>query len=297
MNKGLGRGLSSLIPPKKSVLNTQAEAQASAPELQQLATIRIVELPLASIDANPSQPRKHFDPKTLDELAESIREYGLLEPIIVTPDGNDRWQIVAGERRFRAFTKLGKKTISAIVRSTSELERLELALIENIQRQDLNPIEKAQSFATLMDEFGLTQVEAAKKMGIARSSIANSIRLLELPSEVQVALAENQISEGHAKVLLSMEHSGERVRLFRQMMQSAGPVSVRELESMVKSGSGGLDAKPQIVDHELRSIEDQLQAALGTRVHIKKSAKGKANIVIETYSPEEFKSVIRKLQQ
>lgn len=289
--KGLGRGLSSLIPPKKNSFNTEAQIQASDPALQASSDTQIVSLPMSSIKVNPLQPRKDFDQKTLEELAASIQEYGLLEPILVTPHGAGQWQIIAGERRLRAFQLLQKETIPAIVRSASELERLELALIENIQREDLNPIEKAQSFSALINQFGLTHWQAAEKLGIGRPTLTNTMRLLELPTEIQVAIAEGKLSEGHAKALVGLRSEEKQLQTFHQAMETPTGVTVREMEEMVRSGKPPKRHPEHVVDTELRSSEDEMQKALGTKVHVKKSVKGKTQIIVETYSPEEFRRV------
>ncbi len=255
------------------------------------------DLSIDQIDPNPLQPRQQFDEKTLDELAASIETYGLLEPIVVTPVGS-RWQLVAGERRLRAHKKIGRTIIPAIVRSTSELKRLELARIENIQREDLNPIERAEGLAKLVNDFGLTQDEAAKKMGMARSSLANTLRLLDLPTEIQLGLANRTISEGHAKVLLGLETPSEQMRLYQQMTRG-NAMSVRDLAEEVHEKQRGKKSIPQhtLDDRELRGIEDRLQNALGTKVKIQRRSRGAKTIAIETYSDEEFRHVIKRLSR
>lgn len=292
--RGLGRGLSSLIPPKQNRFAVQEQIAASDPALREATTASIIDIPLSQIDSNPMQPRQQFDPRTLNELADSIRTYGLLEPIVVTRVG-DRYHIVAGERRFRAHKQLGKQAIQAIIRSTSELERLELALIENIQREDLNPMEKAQGYAKLVNDFGITQTEAAKKLGIARPTLANTLRLLDLPTEVQVGLAEGRITEGHAKVLLGLRTPQEQLRLYEQMTKGSA-MTVRDLnEAAQRTGS---TKKPRsMVDVELISLADRLQHTLGTKVSIQRAKGEKKRIVIETYSNEEFKQVLKKISR
>lgn len=293
MSSGLGRGLSSLIPPKENQFSVREQVAASAPELQQASTTVIVEIPIDRIVANSHQPRQHFDPQRIDELAQSIETHGLLEPVVVTTvEGQESYQLVAGERRFRAFKQLHKKSIPAIVRDTSELERLELALIENIQREDLNPIEKANSMAKLVNDFGLTQVEAAKKLGVARSSLANTIRLLDLPGEIQHGLSEGKISEGHAKILLGLASDRERMQVYTQLASGAKGMSVRELSDSVKQKKPGGTKKRSIADYELQAMEDRLQGRLGTKVTIKPKVGGGTQIIIETYSGEDFKRVV-----
>lgn len=291
---GLGRGLSSLIPPKHNNFETQAEQAASRPELRQAQGTQIVEIPVEKIEPNPLQPRQHFDEKSLEELMQSIETYGLLEPVVVTPEEDGRYQLVAGERRFRSHQKLGKATIQAIIREASDLERLELALIENIQREDLNPIEKAHSMAKLVNEFGLTQAVAAKKLGVARSTLANSIRLLDLPTEMQHALAQRRITEGHAKILLGLESDTERQHLFERLTSGKG-MSVHEL-SDVAGKQSKKKKKRSIRDHQIQALEDSLQDALGTKVTLKTKSSGGRQIIIDTYSDEEFKRVVKKLK-
>lgn len=334
-NKGLGRGLSSLIPQKEvessntekvsvndATASTTSQSQKkhsqTISKTKQQVPVRIEkkttpsvtnrkqttpvvneeniihELPIAEITPNPMQPRQHFDNRALDELAQSILQYGLLEPIVVTKVDSG-WQIVAGERRFRAHQLLGKETIRATLRTASELERLELALIENIQRQDLHPIEKAQSYAKLIDDFGLTQSEAAKKLGIARSSLANTIRLLDLPLPIQDALAGGLITEGHAKVLLGVESEADQLALFEQMTV-AGKMSVKELTDEANIRSGKKSKRVSIVDHELQQVADELQLLMGTKVGIKRKGKAGYQIGIDVYSSEELQSVLRYLR-
>jgi ParB family chromosome partitioning protein len=296
MANGLGRGLSSLIPPKQNTFSASARVAASDPDLQGATTQEIIEIPLDSIVPNPMQPRMHFDEKALEELAKSIESHGLLEPVIVTPgDDESGYQLVAGERRFRAHQLLGKAAIPSIIRTSSDLERLELALIENIQREDLNPIEKASSYAKLLDEFGLTQAQASIKLGIARSSLANALRLLDLPSVIQIGLAKQKITEGQAKVLLGLDSEKAQLELYQQILKKP-QMTVREVTSQArrKSKSGGGSAVA--LNHELKSVESQLQEQFGTKVNIQPARSGGAKIVIEAYSQEELKALIKKLR-
>ncbi len=293
MANGLGRGLSSLIPPKANKFNAASQQQASAPELRESASIEIRDLPVKEIAPNPLQPRQHFDDRTVDELAGSIRTYGLLEPVVVVQEG-ESWQLVAGERRLRAFKKLGRQTIPAIVRTASELERLELAIIENVQREDLNPVEKANSYAKLVNEFGLTQEQAAKKIGIARSSLANAIRILDLPTEIQIALSKGRITEGHAKVLLGLASTKEQLAFFKQIT-SGQTSSVRELTDAVQAKGKSKSKKRSVLDQELAELANKMQEKLGTKVTISKKSGGRFHIAIDAYSAEEFKAVIKKI--
>ncbi len=289
---GLGRGLSSLIPPKQSPQNLDAVRRASNPDLERVANSSILEVPVALLDTNEYQPRTHFDEGALRELADSIEQHGLLEPVVVTREG-DRYSLIAGERRLRAHKLLNKKTIPAIIRTASELERLQLALIENIQREDLNPIECAMSYKQLMDEFSITQQEAARRLGVARSTVANVVRYLELPTEVQRALAEKRISEGHAKLLLGLSSAEEQMQLFKQLT-SGQAMSVRELEEVVGIKKGVKKGKA-VKNHELVELENELQHALGTKVLVTSRSKGRFQITVDVYSAEDLKRLRKQL--
>ncbi len=292
---GLGRGLSSLIPPKQSDMSRESERRASDPDLELVANSSILQVPIELIDTNTYQPRTHFDERALHELADSIEQHGLLEPVIVTKKG-DRYELIAGERRFRAHGLLKKKTVPAILRTASELERLQLALIENIQREDLHPIERAMSYAQLTDEFGLTQEEAARRLGIARSTFANAVRYLELPAEIQQALGERRITEGHAKILLGVPSATEQLQLFKQMTSGAA-MSVRELEEIVaiQKGQGPKQKAANAKSRELVEVEELLQKKLGTKVGIRTRGKGRYQIVIDAYASDDLKRIVKQL--
>lgn len=285
MSQTLGRGLSSLIQP--------SQAKASIPSLQP-ATHTVQEISLSKITPNPQQPRTVFDEEHIASLADSIEQYGLLEPVVVTPAEMGGWHLIAGERRFRAFQKLGRETIPAIARSASELERLELALIENIQRQDLNPVEKAHSLKKLVDDFGLTQAEAAKRMSMARSTLANLLRFLELSTDMQMALADGRISEGHAKLLLSVASEAEREKLFRQLLNDPN-MTVRDLGKVVKKATP--KKRRSIEDVELAALEDQLEEHLSTKVSVQKKSGGRTSITLEAYSKEELQRLLKLLMK
>lgn len=304
-NKGLGRGLSSLIPAASQKMHSGNPAAVQplvshvtkpSPAPQKQPENGLKELLLVDIIPNTLQPRLQFDERTLQELADSIAQYGVLEPVVVTPLSDGRWHLIAGERRFRASKLAGKTSIPAIVRTSTDLERLELALIENIQRQDLNPLEKAQSLAKLVNDFGLTQEQAAKKMGIARSSLANSIRLLDLPEDIQTGLMQGKISEGHAKILLGIENPEAQLELYRQMT-SGRAMSVKELSEMAtqKGVAKVKKVKTGTQDFEIRMLEEQLQSALGTKVHVEIGKGEHRKIVIDAFSIEEFQRLIKNL--
>lgn len=276
--QGLGRGLAALIPQRPS-------GQGGA-----------VEIPLASIRPNPSQPRRHFDPAELATLSASIREHGVLQPVLVT-ETLDGYQLVAGERRVRAALEAGLERIPALVRQLDARSQLEFALVENLQREDLDPIEAAQGFRRLIDEFGLTHEQIASRVGRARSTVANTLRLLDLAPVVQVAIAERRVSEGHGRALggLSVEHQ-EHV-LGAVVDQE---LSVRQTEELVRRLREPKAPHPNRVeptrtsDPDLDRVEEDLRRALGTKVSLARSRRG-GRIVIEFYSDEELGRLYERL--
>jgi len=264
----LGRGLSSLIPSKHQTVGMPGE--------------QVVELPVADITPNPHQPRTDFIASAIDNLVESIREHGIVQPLIVT-QSKTGYQLIAGERRLRAAKKLGLTKVPAIIRRASEQQKLELAIVENVQRSDLNPIERALSYKKLIDEFQLRQEDIAKKVGQKRSTISNALRLLNLPDDIITYIREGRISEGHAKVLLSLDSED----LQRQMLEKIllHKLSVRETEAAVK-GKTKKQGNHVQKDPHLFEIEQRLQSILNTKVSIQGKKAGK--IMIDFYSPEEL---------
>jgi ParB family chromosome partitioning protein len=293
---GLGKGLSSLIPAgspaqKKVAVADSAEAIIKNLAVDTAGQVVVQELPAEAIVPNPMQPRKVFAPQELEELVASIKEHGVLQPITVTQVAPGKYELIAGERRLRSSKIAGKKTIPAIVREAGELEKLELALIENIQRQDLNPIEKAHSYQQLLHEFGLTQEQGAKRLGIRRSTLANTLRLLSLPAEIQKALSDNKLTAGHARALLALENPKQQLQLFHKIINLG--MNVREAEAHAKQARH----KPvRAADPNIEDKKRRLQSALGTKVDIKKSPKnGGGQIMINYYSAEELQDLIERL--
>lgn len=331
---GLGRGLSSLIPPKKGV-DTGAEnpfkdqamramkAQGvdfSANPAPSAAVVRTVPpvsdsagttdtsarnatktvgegvatVPIGDIVPNPHQPRVHFDKEKLRELADSIREHGVLQPLTVSPLPDGKYELIAGERRLQASGLAGLSHVPVIVREAEERQKLELAIIENVQRHDLNPIEEAKAYARLTDEFGLTQEEAAKKMGKSRSAVGNAVRLLTLPVEIRRALAEGGITEGHAKALLSVENPERQRALFERIVKSG--MTVRETEAKARETSVRTHTRRVAsLPPALAEKADRLSSVLGTKVAVKPSGKG-GRIVVEYYSDEELDQIVSRFQ-
>lgn len=297
------KGISALIPQHRAsnhaspstgsgdigrVQSTPAAIDPSSPESRD----KIWQIPLAKLVSNTQQPRTFFDPKKIEELVASIRNYGIVQPLVVTPKEDGRYEIVAGERRFRAAQSLGLKTIPAILREAKELEKLELALIENLQREDLDPIERASAYRKLMDEFGLTQEEAARRLGKPRSVIANAVRILDLPSEIQRAAARGEISEGHAKVLAGIEEQGAQLALYRRVI--AHDLSVRETEVILQHTPSSRAKRGRAGSAHSAEEVTLLQEALATRVEVHRRGKG-GKIVVHFSNAEELRRIVRRI--
>jgi ParB family chromosome partitioning protein len=253
--KALGKGLSALLP--------DTEPDASLREA--------LEAPTESLDPNPFQPRAAMVPERIDELAASIRESGMVQPILVRRIGG-RYQIIAGERRLRAAQKLGLATVPIVVRDVADDQLLELALVENIQREELAPLEEAQAFHRLQEEFHLTQEEVAQKVGRDRSTVSNTLRLLRLPREARELLSGGRLDAGHARALLALDRAEEQVALAREAARKG--LSVREVERRVALARAPRRARSGRKDPNTRAAEERLRAALGTRVQISRRGKG-----------------------
>lgn len=257
--RGLGKGLGAIIPG--------AEAGVGGEGVRQI--------PLADLATNPFQPRRHFGQSALEELAATIREHGVLTPVVVRRAGAG-YQIVAGERRVRAARLAGLDRIPAVVKEASDAQALEMALVENLQREDLNPLEAAESYQRLVDEFGLTQEDLAKRLGRDRSSVANSLRLLRLPKQIQEDVAAGTLSEGHARALLGLERPADQIKGRDLVVKRA--LTVRATEALVRRWRGDQAPRQQreasAADPNLGALEDQLRLALGTKVRILRQGKG-----------------------
>jgi len=270
---GLGRGLEALIPV------------AEGPE-----AVGLQQAPVAAISPNPLQPRTAFDPEALAELAASIREHGLIQPLIVTQQGSERYQLIAGERRWQAARMAGLATVPVIVKEATPQQALELALVENIQRADLNPLEEASAFRQLVDEFGLSQEQVAERVGKSRVAVTNTLRLLRLPAEVKQALADGTVQEGHARALLGLPTSQAQVSAVQLVVKRA--LSVRQTEELVRRLVEPPPPKPaEPPPPEARSLEEQFRARLGTKVQLYRNRKGRGRLVIHFYSEEELQTI------
>jgi ParB family chromosome partitioning protein len=304
---GLGRGLGALIPPKPGRLHPSGGRRSARPafggtggedEREKKGDARASEPPslngvyreiaVSSIASNPQQPRSHFDHAALEDLVSSIRERGIVQPLIVTERADGAYELVAGERRLRAARIAGLAAVPCIVRTASEQDKLELALIENVQRHDLNPIEEARAYKRLIEEFGMTQDEVGRRVGKSRPQVANAVRLLQLPEEIRQALMNGKISASNARTLLSLPSDKERKDLFRAML--AGQFTVRETEARVPHPRRPRQYDPNLLEHERR-----LREALGHRVTVRRNAKGEGEIRIHFHSDEELRNVVSKI--
>jgi ParB family chromosome partitioning protein len=321
-NYGLGRGLSSLIPQRKATSTNadEGEKKITKPEADfnyfgsrgervsdvlsanaQKTTVPIPsvkllednEIEIAKISPNPHQPRFHFDETKLQELSNSIKEHGIIQPIVVSRNG-EKYEIIAGERRFQAAKLAGLLKVPVILRDVTEQQKLELAIIENIQRHDLNPVEEARSYQKLMEDFDLSQEEAAVKLGKSRSTVANKLRILNLPVEIQKALMEDKITEGHAKAILALENPEKQKALFDLILKSG--LTVRQTENKTKEVSVRTHSRQVSVDPEQKALEDNLSQALNTKVKLQKSGAG-GKIVIEFYSEEELRNIAENIER
>lgn len=305
--RGLGRGLSALISPTAVPLTVEGSAvrvpedikseviAANIGEIPEPEGAGIRFIPISEIQNNPSQPRQIFTDTELDELAESIRSLGILQPILVRPR-NGVFEIVAGERRWRAAQRAGLEQIPAMIRELSEFELLQIALVENVQRQQLSPVEEAHAYDRLMREFKLTQEQVADAVGKNRASIANYLRLLKLAPEVLKMIEESRITMGHAKALLTIKEPAAQVNLARKIVEEG--LSVRAVEAIVARVII-LEAKKPLkritISDQLSPythIEDQLRNTLGTRVAIRHGSAGKGKIEIDYFSEDELTRVV-----
>ncbi|MCD4830538.1 MAG: ParB/RepB/Spo0J family partition protein [Anaerohalosphaeraceae bacterium] len=296
----LGRGLESLMGPITTSIpdiqiSEMGDNSHNFPEDKALQK-SLLDLSLEDIVVNPYQPRSSWDMKQLTELSESIKTNGVIQPIIVRKAGN-KYEIVAGERRFRASELAGLNKIPAMVRQANDEQMLELALVENIHRTDLNPIERAKAYHRYIETFDLTQVEASKRLGEDRSVVSNYIRLLELPLEIRNMLIEGSLSMGHARAILGVPTDDLRRKLANRAL--AGRLSVREVEKLVRQQATGQPkktAKEIIKPAHILDLEEKMRSQLGTKVSITARKNGqRGKIVIEFYSLDEFDSIADRL--
>lgn len=277
---GLGRGLDALFS------NSLMDANDS---------VKMVSI--SSIVPNPRQPRTRFTDNELSELADSIREHGVIQPLIVSEQGDGTYTLIAGERRLRASQIAGLNTVPVVTRQADDRELLELALIENIQREDLSPLEAAEAYKSLEENFNLTHEEISKRVGKNRASVTNTMRLLKLPGEVQKALLEKKITEGHARVLLSLPTPQAQINAMNHIIKNE--LNVRQTEEYIRNLLGESNKKTKTaktdLTPELKEIENKLRQSIGTKVSLRPTKNGAGSISIHYYSDEELESIIDKL--
>lgn len=288
--RGLGKGLDSLIPVVETPVATKKKKENDINALKEGEAPVMVKI--TKVEPNRQQPRKKFDEDALLELADSIKQYGLLQPILVQ-DRKTYYEIIAGERRWRASKLAGLKEVPVIIRNYSEQEIVEISLIENIQREDLNPIEEAQAYKRLLTEFNLKQDEVADRVSKSRTAVTNSMRLLKLCDEVQQMVIENMITTGHARAILSVEDPTEQYALAQRIFDEK--LSVREVEKLVRNLGKPAKEKKNVdksMDVIYEDIQEKLKNTLGTKVAITSKGNGTGKIEIEFYSNEELERLI-----
>lgn len=289
---GLGRGLDSLIP---ELVESSEENEAANVSAKSKVNHNIFKMRINNIEPNREQPRKDFNEESLQELADSIRQFGVIQPLLVK-EKEDYYEIVAGERRWRAARLAGLKELPVIIKDYSDQEVMEISLIENIQREDLNPIEEAMAFQRLLKEFKLTQEEIASRVSKSRAAITNTLRLLKLDKRVQTMVVEKEISSGHARTLLAIENGDTQFTLAQKIVSES--LSVRDVEKLVKGmleEPKPVEVKEKISDEFevfYRQVEDRMKSIMGTKVVINKKDNDKGKIEIEYYSKDELERII-----
>jgi len=298
-------------PVVEAALEPDSEPEPAKPEVVVRPSVAVAatiarafggtnELDIDLITPNPEQPRTNFQPEQLRELSDSIREHGIIQPLVVSRDDEGSFQLIAGERRLQAARLAGLRHVPVVVREVADSELLELALVENVQRADLNAVEEALAYKRLIDEYGLTQEEVAQRVGKSRVTVSNGLRLLQLEPEVRRSLIAEEISEGHARALLGLPEGTSRIAALREVIKKK--LSVRDTEAYVRRSlsdssatSSSRGAATARRDSSIADIESQLRHALSTRVSIAPQRQGGARITIECFSGEEFESVVRRI--
>lgn len=285
---GLGKGLSALL--------SDAEEDVMKESFPERPMAGVLEIPLDAIQTNPFQPRQHFEEEALRELADSIRIHGIIQPITVRKLDNDTYQLISGERRWQAAKIAGLEKIPAFVRTANDQQMLEMALIENIQREDLNPIEIAMSYARLISECNLKHEELGNRVGKKRSTVTNYLGLLKLPPDIQAALRDEKITMGHAKALVAIENVELQLSIFHRILKEE--LSVRKTEELVRDifqGNEKVERKPtneKVENPELKKLQSDLSSHFGTQVKVLASAEGKGEIRIPFHSTEDLNRLI-----
>lgn len=292
----LGRGLSALLENASTDITTKANTSNDAVLAGGISTI-----PIDKIETNPFQPRTHFEEEALNELAASIKEHGIIQPITLRKLGNDKYQLISGERRFRASQLAGLKEIPAYVRIANDQSMLEMALVENIQRENLDAIEVAISFKRLMDECKLTQEELSQKVGKNRSTVTNFLRLLKLPALIQVGIRTKQISMGHARALIAIEDENKQLEIFKAIIENE--LSVRQAEELAREGKKGTSIEKKVTEKKVkeeapvlslehRKVVDDLKHTFNTDVQLSINEYGKGKLTFSFSSKEDLQRIL-----
>lgn len=296
--KELGKGIRALLSNVDNVENKPAKKKQLVKELSSA----VIEIDINSIETNPYQPRTEFTKQQLDELSQSIKIHGVIQALTVRSLGGDKYQLISGERRLRASKMAGLKTVPAYIRVADDQGMLEMALLENIQRSDLNPIEVAISYQRLMDECDLTHGEVSERMGKNRSTVTNFVRLLKLPHSIQTAVKEKSISMGHARALVGIEDLGLQLDIFNTVLDKR--LSVRALEDLIRSYDSDRakkraenTAKKDPFSAEIKKIQKRLSSRFGTKVNIKRTTDGSGSIVVKFDSDDELNSILDIIEQ
>jgi ParB family transcriptional regulator, chromosome partitioning protein len=296
----LGRGLGALLEANDTTTGAVREKHQHTNTVAAPVGTVVMNIPLDQIEVNPFQPRTSFEEESLNELADSIKIHGVIQPITVRKIENNKYQLIAGERRLRASKLAGKKEVPAFARAASDQESIEIALIENIQREDLNPLEIAINYKRLQDECELTQEQLAERLGKNRSTVTNFIRLLKLPPDLQAGLRDNKITMGHAKALLSLDDVGSLLAAYKETIQKG--LSVRQVEELVRSfeakkpkKNGNTGNNTSALPFTVKKMQDQLTTALSTKVQISRTTEGKGEIVIKFYNDDDLERLVESI--
>ncbi|MDP2708606.1 MAG: ParB/RepB/Spo0J family partition protein [bacterium] len=292
MSNSLGRGLSSLIPQKVNKVSATSSGEAIIDVASEADKGRVMQIAPEKIAVNPMQPRRNFNEHQLNELVESIRQYGIIQPLIATRNAAG-YELIAGERRLRAAKILALAEVPVIVRQAGEQEKLELALVENLQREDLNPIEAALAYRKLLDEFSLTQDELAERVGKSRPVITNTLRFLNLPEEIQAALVSGKINEGHAKMIAGLENETKQIALYKKILFNKMTVYDAYQETKAMGGTKMARIKINYAD---KDKEFAFRQFFGTKAEIRRKGRG-GEIIIYFYSDEELGEIVNKIKK
>ncbi|NCQ16647.1 ParB/RepB/Spo0J family partition protein [Candidatus Falkowbacteria bacterium] len=291
-NNSLGRGLSSLIPQKVKKVATAISGEAVVSVVSEADKDQVLQISLDRIQVNPMQPRRNFNEHQLNELIESIKQYGIIQPLIVTQKNGD-YELIAGERRLRAAKILNLATVPVIIRQADEQQKLEVALVENLQREDLNAIEAALAYRKLIDEFNLNQEELAIRLGKSRPVITNTLRLLNLPEEIQAALIDGRITEGHAKTIVGLESEAKQLALLKKILLNKMTIEDAMKETRIMGGTKMARIKINYAD---KDKEFAFREFFGTKAEIKRKGKG-GEVIIYFYSDEELGEMVEKIKK